>query len=357
MGVFALSGFGTIVAPQQTYLNAVQVTADSTINIGGGAPTVMSGLTQGTNTLYVTGQPGASMQFLYANLSGSPTFDVAPGVFFQLANAYGSSVVSGGLTKNNAGTMEVDTNIPGTATVNGGKLILGNSVAVGTLSISGSNTAQLSSGTYNIGSLSLSPTATLDVTNSEVILSYTTSDPISSIAAFLKSGYNGGHWNGPGIISSSAQSLTNGLRYGVGWSDGADQINGHSVVSGLSSGQIEMKYTLLGDANLDGTVNGSDFSILAADFGQGATSWDEGNFAFTPAVNGTDFAALAANFGQGDSGASVSVSQADIAALDAFALANDLPLPTIAPIPEPASVGLILAGITFTARRRRHKMT
>ena len=134
--------------------------------------------------------------------------------------------------------------------------------------------------------MSITGNGVLDIGNNTLFISYydTNSDPISSIAAYLKSGFNGGHWNGPGIISSAAQTTINGHRYGVGWADSKDKI-----APGLSSGQIEVKYTLLGDANLDGTVNGSDFSILAANFGQGATNWDQGNFLFTPAVNGSDF--------------------------------------------------------------------
>jgi hypothetical protein len=116
-----------------------------------------------------------------------------------------------------------------------------------------------------------------------------------------------------------------------------------------------VKYTLLGDANLDGVVNGSDFSILAANFGKGFTNWDQGNFFFTPSVNGSDFSALAENFGQGDSGAAIAVSQADIDAFDSFAIANGLPLPTSAAVPEP--MPLLTAGLTALAalihRRRR----
>ncbi len=178
--------------------------------------------------------------------------------------------------------------------------------------------------------LTVSGSGVLDITNNHIIITYTGADPVSSIAAYIKSGYNGGFWNGPGVISSTAQTLTDGLRYGVGWADGSDKI-----VTGLTSGEIELKYTLLGDANLDGTVNGSDFSILAANFGLGVTNWDQGNFLFSSSVNGSDFSALAANFGQGDNGADLAVSPADIAALDAFAVANDLPLPTFASVPEP----------------------
>jgi hypothetical protein len=51
-----------------------------------------------------------------------------------------------------------------------------------------------------------------------------------------------------GITSSAAQ--TNSTSYGIGYADFADANN----PAGLSSGQIEIKYTLLGDANLDGVA-------------------------------------------------------------------------------------------------------
>ena len=58
-------------------------------------------------------------------------------------------------------------------------------------------------------------------------------------------------------------------------------------------------FTLYGDANLDGNVNGTDFSITAAHFGQGVTGWDEGDFNYDGIDNGTDFSLLSNNFGQG----------------------------------------------------------
>ncbi len=226
-----------------------------------------------------------------------------------------------------------------------GTLTLGTALTAANLTLS-AGTIKLATNTTKITLNSLSiPGGTLDVNNNHLLLTYTSSDPIASIAAYIKSGFNNGHWNGPGIISSAAEA---NRAYGLGWADGKD-----GVVPGLSSGQIELKYTLLGDANLDGTVNGTDFSILAANFGRGLTNWDQGNFLYGPSINGSDFSALAANFGQGDSGADVPVSLADIDALDAFAIANNLPLPTIAAVPEPAAAALLLSAATGALLRRR----
>jgi autotransporter-associated beta strand protein len=265
----------------------------------------------------------------------------------------GTIAGSGALSKAGSASVTlstIDTYTGGTSVI-AGELIIGAAGALpdGSVSITG-GTLQLgaSTGLAQLTSLSVSGTGVFDVGNNHFILTYGASDPVQAIVSYLKSGFNNGAWNGPGIISSTAQTLTNGLQYGVGWADGAD-----GVVTGLSSGQIEVKYTLLGDANLDGTVNGSDFSILAANFGTGATNWDQGNFLFSSSVNGSDFSALAANFGQGDSGADVSVSPGDIAALDAFAAANGLPLPEIGTVPEPATLGVLAFGSAAALLRRR----
>ncbi|MGD0771167.1 MAG: dockerin type I domain-containing protein, partial [Tepidisphaeraceae bacterium] len=109
---------------------------------------------------------------------------------------------------------------------------------------------------------------------------------------------------------------------------------------------------LLGDANLDGIVNAADFTILAANFNQPVTSWDQGDFNYDGLVNAADFTDLAANFNQSDSGADVSAG--DVAALDAFAAAYGLSIP--ASVPEPASMGLMIAaGVGLLSRRGRRQ--
>jgi autotransporter-associated beta strand protein len=276
------------------------------------------------------------------NLSGADSYNgttnVTSGAALVIAAA--GALPSGSTIVNN-----------GSLTINGNS-VAGNISGSGTLNIGVASTAVLKlasgSGASSQNALNISNGSTLDITNNHLVINYGSGpDPITSIAAYIKSGYNGGGWNGPGIISTTAQTKTNGLLYGVGYADSID-----NVVVGLTSGQIEIKYTLLGDANLDGLVNGSDFNILAANFNQSITGWDQGDFNYDGLVNATDFNELAANFNQGVSGADV--SGGDIVALDAFATANGLPLPTFANVPEPTFLGLsMLAGVGFFARRRR----
>jgi len=94
-----------------------------------------------------------------------------------------------------------------------------------------------------------------------------------------------------------------------------------------------------------------DFNILAANFNQSITGWDQGDFNYDGLVNATDFNELAANFNQGVSGADVSAG--DVAALDTFAVANGLSLPTSS-VPEPATGSVtLLTGLGLISRRRR----
>jgi autotransporter-associated beta strand protein len=307
-----------------------------------------------------TGTVHLGANVLTVNASGSSTFDgqlvdggIGGGVGGALSKTGTGPLILGGAntytggTTVSAGLLLIEPTTPSTSalpkgvlTITGGKTQLASNVTLG----SGAAASNV-----NLSSLSITGTGQLDITNNHIIIDYGGSDPMSAIYGYLKSGYNNASWNGPGIISSAAQAATNNLSYGIGYADGND-----NIVSGLSGGQIELKYTLLGDANLDGVVNGSDFSILAANFGQGITNWDQGNFLFTAAVNGSDFSALAADFGQGDNGAAVAVSRADVAALDAFASANGLPAPAIGVVPEPASAGLTVGvGVGILVRRRR----
>jgi len=212
----------------------------------------------------------------------------------------------------------------------------------------------------HVGQLHIVGTGSLNIQSYGVIINYGSgSDPITSIAGYIASGYNGADWNGPGIIATAARIPTNGLSYGVGYSDGND-----NVVAGLPSGQIEVTYALLGDANLDSLVNGADFNILAANFNHGITGWDQGDFNYDGLVNAADFNDLAANFNQSASGASVASSAAVLAApaipavvsaspsVAAVTTESTAPAP-IAPKSKPLSVSKAASDKTNWTRKAR----
>jgi autotransporter-associated beta strand protein len=256
----------------------------------------------------------------------------------------GAGSIGGAASLTKSGTRTVTLNTSNSYTggtkVTSGTLIVGVNGALGDgpVTITG-GTLKLgtSTGTASMTSLSITGNGTFDVNNDTVVVTYTGSSPIASIAAYLASGYHGGAWNGTGIVSSAAQTNPS---YGLGYADAADPGN----PAGLASGTIEIKYTLLGDANLDASVNGVDFGILAANFNKSVSRWDQGDFNYDGSVNGIDFGALAANFEKGASGASA--DQWDV--LVAFAAANGL----MADVPEPGALSLLVGGAGILARRR-----
>ena len=106
--------------------------------------------------------------------------------------------------------------------------------------------------TSSIGSLTVNGTGTLDVGKSAITISET-GTPATTLKQYLVSGYNAGAWNGSGINTSSGTA-----GFALGYTDSSD-----GVVSGLPAGTFLVKYTRVGDLNLDGTVNFVDLLILA----------------------------------------------------------------------------------------------
>jgi hypothetical protein len=65
----------------------------------------------------------------------------------------------------------------------------------------------------------------------------------------------------------------------------------------LAANQVTSFFVLAGDANHDGTVNLSDFNVLAGNFGQSGRIFSQGDFNYDGTVNLSDFNILAARFG------------------------------------------------------------
>src|SRR6185295_12196648 len=134
----------------------------------------------------------------------------------------------------------------------------------------------------------------------DAILDYTGASPLPRIQQLITIGYNAGAWNGTGVTSSSAQAIA------------ADSLNPHKTAIGFAEasalgissfdGQtidpttIVMRYTLAGDANLDGGVNALDFNALASSYSLSNQTWINGDFDYDGQITSLDFNPLAVNF-------------------------------------------------------------
>jgi PEP-CTERM motif-containing protein len=274
-------------------------------------------------------QAGTQEINLPTTIASNTIFNVATGATLVIGNPL--TINSGEtLSTTGGGTVKYESivNVQG-----GGAVVLADATHASELSLAAQASASITSskGGAVVEVDSLSNSGTFNVANNELIVNYKQgADPIASIQSQLTRGYAGGNWNGTGINSSFA---ANHAGYALAYADGAD-----NTVSGLGVGQIEVTYTLYGDVNLDGVVDGNDLAIFAANFGKSGTDWDQGDFNYGGATDGSDFALLAANFGRSASGATMDLPSSDWSALDNFAAENGL----LADVPEPSTLGLLL---------------
>ena len=83
--------------------------------------------------------------------------------------------------------------------------------------------------------------------------------------------------------------------YGLGYAT-ATELGSPATFEGqtLSSGATVVKYTLLGDTTLKGSVNGGDFQTVVSNLNS-TGDWSQGNFFYGGTINGADFQAVVSN--------------------------------------------------------------
>jgi hypothetical protein len=133
------------------------------------------------------------------------------------------------------------------------------------------------------------------------------------------------------------------------------------AIDGFTPDTVVIEPALVGDANLDGKVNFTDFQLLAASFNQTGTSWDQGDFNYAGKTNFTDFQLLAANFND-----STSLDNAQFEAMNALALSHGQILSanpggdgfSFVSVPEPGMLGIsAFASLGWLSRRKRKQRT
>ena len=336
----------------KTLIAGVGVTVDpgSTLNLQGGGLTIPTGATlnntgafnQSSGTLTVN---GAVVNSGTAAFGGTQNW--GPGSVF--VNLAGTATFNSNLNASGFGPVVV---------VTGGTVNFNSSQQLARLTISSSAVIAPppdQAGVYVLSTASLSVIGTLDLTGNDLDVQGGT---LSAISALVAQGYNGGNWNGSGITSSTAAHNSLHLtalgtiqnnQGGLPLYTAADPFDGTIP----AAGDILVKYTYYGDTNLDGKVDGSDYSrIDAAYLADRAhpgiyTGWFNGDFNSDGVVDGSDYTLIDNAFNL--QGAQLTDAIVDPAATFTTQIAAG------SSVPEPTAAILISAAAAMLLGRQRQR--
>ena len=302
-GTAYISGGGTVVFNQ---------------NVRGGGNLGANNTALINNATILADLPNRSLDIDPANAGAVPGF-INNGT---LRAAGGEMIFTGNGTGfiGGAGSIDIAANGTFTATaaasgwqgpvINAGVLNVTNSSDVtvqrfrgpGTVNVSQYATLRLAAGGGTVGTsstaaLNVTNYGRLDLANHDLAIDYAAASPIAALRPLLQTGFNNGAWNGVGIASSTAGGGATD-KTGIGYAE-ASQIYGAfpADFSGVAvdGTTVLLRYTLMGDANLDRTVNIADFARLAASY-NAAGLWIDGDFNYDGTIAIGDFSLLAANF-------------------------------------------------------------
>jgi uncharacterized protein YkwD len=190
------------------------------------------------------------------------------------------------------------------------------------------------------------PTGTFDLTDNAALVDYASpSDPApADVAAAVKRGYAGGTWAG-GAITSSAAAANH--RAAVGYARATEIFDPADATPTFFGRDVDatsllLRFTLQGDADLDGSVTFADFERMRGRLTE-TGDWAEGDFDYDGRVTARDYALLRRNFGMSLGGSAAGVTAAQWAVIESFAAA----------VPEPGTIAPGVAAAALVALRRR----
>jgi hypothetical protein len=147
----------------------------------------------------------------------------------------------------------------------------------------------------HVGGLSMANTSKLDlVDNNMIVGSISTSK--SQVEGFIRTGRNGGAWNGASGITSTAAKNHTPKNTTLGVLSGAEfsSVGGTGTFSGLAYTATDtlIKYTYYGDTDFNGIVNFDDYSRTDSGFNLHKTGWLNGDFDYNNVVDFDDYSLI-----------------------------------------------------------------
>jgi hypothetical protein len=334
-GAINLAG-GTFDNNGHPLTNSGQITATSGNNIFAGrigntatGKIIVSGGASATFVNSITGVSGTEIRvganstavFLGA-LSGPINFTGVGSKYFEAGvSAPAGPIAAGGIT-----------------IVEPGAALTADYVQEHSLTVGGNVAFRPNSATSVVNELTLSPGGALDLANTALIVDYTNTSPIVSIRDAIVS-----H-----ALTSTSLTASTAIGYAeaediLGATGGAfrgEQADGTSVLT---------RYTLLGDATLDGAVDFNDLVKLAQNYNTTVSAsteswWSHGDFTYDGITDFNDLVKLAQNYNTAIPTSPIPGASADFSADLARAFAS---------VPEPSGALLTFAACGFALRRRR----
>jgi CARDB/Dockerin type I domain len=246
----------------------------------GSAAVAYSGITAinflgngGSDVLIQNAQPGGGASLTFVNPTSSDTLDVEAGQFTIPAPT------TGGITPIVLGALDI---------------------ASGALVAMAPPNGHVNLSVLILNSLTLAGSAgdwagSLDLNANDLIIHNGVISQISSQIAQGLNLANNGYWNGSGIRSSAAAAAST-TALGVelnSFGAGTPLVNTFDNQT-VTNSDVLVKYTFYGDANLDGAINGDDYTLIDNSFNTqtGAhplSGWRNGDFNYDGSTNSDDY--------------------------------------------------------------------
>ncbi len=331
---------GPLTTDGTVFVNTLlRYTANAALTVASGTTTLFQGLASSVanRTLTKLGPGTLTVAGAHAHLAGSKLSIQAGEVLLQ------SDAGDGGAN------LTVEILGPGSiATFQTAQRLKSLSVDAGLARMTGSGPARV----LVAQSLLTANGGRIDLADAAAIVDHAPAAPqTAAVRAAIVAAYANGLWTGGGITSSVA-AAGNGSTT-LGYADATDVLpfnNGATTFRGqpVDTSAVLVRYTLFGDATLDGLVDFNDLVKLAQNYETTVSAtteswWSRGDFTYDGVVDFNDLVKLAQNYDGALAGAATAGASA--------AFQGDLAA-AFASVPEPAAA-LVLVGLSGLCRRRR----